>query len=82
MRGACSTYERDEKCIEYFGRKSKRKRPLLRLGCKGEDNIRIDLGEISWEVVDWIRVAQDRDQCQALVNMVMNLRFHKRRGIY
>jgi hypothetical protein len=27
-----------------------------------------------WEVVDWMQ-AQDRDQWQAVVNMVMNLQF-------
>jgi len=26
-----------------------------------------------WEIVDWMHLAQDRDQQQALVNMVMNL---------
>jgi hypothetical protein len=35
----------------------------------------MDLREIGWEGVDWIHVAQDRDQWQALVNMVMNLWF-------
>jgi hypothetical protein len=29
--------------------------------------------EIGWEGVDWIHLAQDRDQWQALVNMVINL---------
>jgi hypothetical protein len=38
------------------------------------DNIKIDLREIGWDGVDWINVAQDRDQWRALVNMVMNLR--------
>jgi hypothetical protein len=28
---------------------------------------------IRWVVVDWIHLAQDRDQSQALVNTVMNL---------
>jgi hypothetical protein len=37
------------------------------------DNIRIDLREIVWEGVDWMHLAQDRDQWWALVNMVMNL---------
>jgi hypothetical protein len=30
----------------------------------------MDLGEIGWEVVDWIDVAQDRDQWRALMNTV------------
>jgi hypothetical protein len=33
-----------------------------------------DLGEIGWGGVDWIDLAQDRDQWRALVNTVMNLR--------
>jgi hypothetical protein len=35
---------------------------------------RTDLGEIGWDGVNWIDVAQDRDKWRALVNMVMNLR--------
>jgi hypothetical protein len=34
----------------------------------------MDLREIWWEGVDWIHLAQDRDQRWALVNAVMNLR--------
>jgi hypothetical protein len=36
------------------------------------NNIRMDL-ETGWDSVDWIDVAQDRDQWRALVNTVMNL---------
>jgi hypothetical protein len=36
-------------------------------------NIKMDLGEIGWDGVDWIELAQDRDQWRALVNTVMNL---------
>jgi hypothetical protein len=36
--------------------------------------VKMDLGEIGWDGVDWIDLAQDRDQWRALVNMVMNLR--------
>jgi hypothetical protein len=38
------------------------------------DNIKIDLTEIGRDDMDWIDVAQDRDQWRALVNTVMNLR--------
>jgi hypothetical protein len=37
-------------------------------------NININLREIGWDGVDWIDVAQDRDQWKVLVNTVMNLR--------
>jgi hypothetical protein len=38
------------------------------------DNIRMDLGEIGWDGVHWIHVAQGRDQWRALGNTVTNLR--------
>jgi hypothetical protein len=38
------------------------------------DNIKMDLREIGWGGMDWIDLAQDRDQWRALVNTVMNLR--------
>jgi hypothetical protein len=53
--------------------KPERKRLLERPRCRWKD-IRMDLGEIRWDVVDWINLAQDRDQGWAAVNMVMNLR--------
>jgi hypothetical protein len=34
----------------------------------------MDLREIGWEDVDWIRLAQDKNRWKCLVNMVMNLR--------
>jgi hypothetical protein len=37
------------------------------------DNVIIDLREIGWNVMDWIDLAQDRDQLRALVNTVLNL---------
>jgi hypothetical protein len=38
-----------------------------------ENNIQMDLGEKGWGSMDWINLAQDRDQWRALVNTVMNL---------
>jgi hypothetical protein len=37
------------------------------------DNIKIDLEKIGWSAVDWIHMAQVRDQWRALVSTVMNL---------
>jgi hypothetical protein len=34
----------------------------------------VDLIEIRWDDMDWIDLAQDRDQWRALVNTVMNIR--------
>jgi hypothetical protein len=37
------------------------------------NNIKMGLGEIGWGGMDWIGVAQNRDQKRAVVNIVMNL---------
>jgi hypothetical protein len=50
------------------------KTPLGRPRRRWEDEIRMNLREISWGSVDWIQLAQDRDRWRALVNTVMNLR--------
>jgi hypothetical protein len=44
-------------------------------------NIKMDLREIGWGGMDWIDLAQDRDQWKALVNTVMNLRFYSLLGM-
>jgi hypothetical protein len=49
-------------------------RPLGRPGRRWVDNIKMDLREIGWDDMEWIDLAQDRDQWRALVNTVMNLR--------
>jgi hypothetical protein len=46
--------------------------PLGRPRRRWEDNIKMDLGEIGFGDVDWIRLAQDRDRWRALVNTVMS----------
>jgi hypothetical protein len=42
--------------------KYKGKKPHGRPRHRWEDNIRMDLWEIGWEGVDWMYLAQDRDQ--------------------
>jgi hypothetical protein len=37
------------------------------------DNIKMDLIEIGWDGVDWMDMAEDRDQWRPLVNTVLNL---------
>jgi hypothetical protein len=53
---------------------SEGKRPLGRSRRGWVDNIKMDVREIGWDDMDWIDLAQDRDQWRALVNTVMNLR--------
>jgi hypothetical protein len=38
-----------------------------------EDTVKMNLGERGLQGVNWINLAQDRDQWWALVNLVMNL---------
>jgi hypothetical protein len=54
--------------------KPERKRQLGIPKCSWEDNIMIDLQELGCAGMDWIKLAQDRDTCRALVNVVINLR--------
>jgi hypothetical protein len=54
--------------------KPEEKRPLGKPRRRWVDNITMDLREIAWDGMDWIVLAQDRDQQMALVNTVMKLR--------
>jgi hypothetical protein len=49
------------------------KRPLGRPRRRWADNIKMDLREIGWGGMDWIYLAQDRDQWRALANTLINL---------
>jgi hypothetical protein len=53
--------------------KPERKRPLGRPRRRWIDNIKTDLLEIELNVVDWIRLDQDRYRWRALVNAVKYL---------
>jgi hypothetical protein len=60
--------------------KAEGKRPLGRPRRRWVENIKMDLREIAWGGIDWIDVAQDRDQWRALANTAMDFRFHKLLG--
>jgi hypothetical protein len=71
MGRACST---NWNAYRILVGKPEGKRPLGRPTRRWVDNIKIDLREIGWDDMDWIKLAQDSDQGRALVNTVMNLR--------
>jgi hypothetical protein len=49
------------------------KRPFERRRHIWDDNIKMDLQEVSFGSMNWIDLAQGRDRRRALVNAVMNL---------
>jgi hypothetical protein len=61
-------------CEYSLAGKPEGRRPLGRPRRRWEDNIKMDLREVGWGIIDWISLAQDRDRWRALVNAVMNLR--------
>jgi hypothetical protein len=65
-----------EKRNEYriLVRKPEGKRPLRRPRRRWVDSIKMNLRETGWDGMDWIDLAQDKDQWRALVNTIMNLR--------
>jgi hypothetical protein len=50
------------------------KRPLGSPKHRWEDNIKMDFRETGWDWMDWIHLAQDKNQWKSLVNTVMSLR--------
>jgi hypothetical protein len=54
--------------------KPERHTPLGRPRSRWVNNIKMDLKEMGWSGMDWIDLAQDRDQRRTTVNMGMNLR--------
>jgi hypothetical protein len=73
MGRVCSTNGDQRNSYRILVGKPERKRPLGRPRRRLVDNIKIDLREIGWDGMDWIDLAQDRDQWRALVNTVMNI---------
>jgi hypothetical protein len=74
MGGACSSDGVGRGVYRDLVAKDEGNRPLGRPMCRWEDNIKIDLQEVGYGVMDWIELGQDRDRLRALVNAVMNFR--------
>jgi hypothetical protein len=54
-------------------REPEEKRPIGRSRRRWVDNIRLDHREIRWEGVDWMHLAQNRNQWRGVVKTVMKL---------
>jgi hypothetical protein len=57
------------------------KRPLGRLRCRWDDNMKTDVQVVGGSCGDWMELAQVMDRWRALVSTVRNLRVPKIRGI-
>jgi hypothetical protein len=73
MGGPCRTNGEKRNPYRLLVGKPEGKRPLGRPRRRWVDNIRMDLGEVEWSDVVWIRLAKDRNRWRALVNSVLNL---------
>jgi hypothetical protein len=71
---ASSTHGEKRKAYTILVGKPEGKRPLERFIRWWQDNIKIDLRGIGWGGMEWIDLAQDRDQWRALVNTLLNIR--------
>jgi hypothetical protein len=71
LAGHVARMEQNRNAYRILVRKPKGKRPLGRPRRRCVGNIKMDLKEIGWDDMDWIDLAQDREQWKALVNTVM-----------
>jgi hypothetical protein len=74
MDRVCSTNGEKRNTYRILVGKPEEKRPLGRPRRRWANNIKIVLREIGWDCMDWINLAQNKDQWRALVNMEMNFR--------
>jgi hypothetical protein len=74
MCRACSSNGREKECMQDIRGNARRKEPLGRPRRRWMVNIKMDYREIGWGVMNWIDLAQDRDQWRNLLNTVVNFR--------
>jgi hypothetical protein len=74
MGSACSTNEEKGNAYRILVLKPEENRQTGRKRRRWVDNIKRTLRAIRWDSMDWIDLAQDRDQWRDFVNTVMNFR--------
>jgi hypothetical protein len=62
MGRACSTNGEKRNMYRVLVGRPEGKRPVERPRSRWVDNIKMDLREIGWDGMDWIDLAQERDQ--------------------
>ena len=73
MDWACSVYGESIGAYRVLVGKPEGERPLGRLRRRWEDNIKTDLQDVGCGVMDWIDVAQGKEQRLNTVNAVMTI---------
>jgi hypothetical protein len=73
MGKACTTIGEMRNSYRVLMGKSEEKKPLGRPRRRRLDNNEMDVRQIGWGVIDWIHMAQDREERRALVNTEMDL---------
>jgi hypothetical protein len=74
MGRACSLNGEKRKAYTVLVGKQEIKRLQARPRRRWVDNTKVDLRVIGWDGIDWIDLAEDRDQWRSLMNTVMKLR--------
>jgi hypothetical protein len=67
-------WERREKCTRFWWESPKERDHSEGQGVGRRMGSERILGRLAWGGVDWIRLAQDRDQWRTVVSVVMNFR--------
>jgi len=73
MAGACSAYGERRGIYRVSVGKTEGKRPLGRLRRRWKDNIKMDLQEVGFGVMDRVDLVHDMERWWGLVSAVMNL---------
>jgi hypothetical protein len=55
---------------------------VIRPRHRWQENVKVDLREAEWSDLEWIHLAEDREQWRALVNTTVNLRVSENVGTF